>query len=165
MGPARSDPPTSDNGLLGRPGKGNYMKVRVRVFVALLCSGLLSVAFPSSIVAKRKKPSDSKTDLRIVVFAHKSDSGIEYRINQKVYKAEGLNYALGEMHIGATKRSGVAVVLEDNMQISDIKAVPGMALRAGFEDVRVYVYWKDTGRMAEVLFGPVLKFGLDPKKF
>jgi hypothetical protein len=141
------------------------MKLLTKLIAIILCFGLLLSAFSYPAVGKRRKSSEIKTDLRIVVFAHKSDNGIEYRINQQVFTAEGLNYELGELHIGASKRSGVAVVLEDNLQISDVKEVPRMALRAGFDDVRVYVYWKGTGRMAEVLFGPVLKFGLDPKKF
>jgi hypothetical protein len=32
-----------------------------------------------------------------------------------------------------------------------------MALKAGFNDVRVFVYWKKTGRMSEVLFVRVIK--------
>ena len=39
-----------------------------------------------------------------------------------------------------------------------------MALKAGLSDVRVFVYWKKTGRMAEVLFGPVIKYKEDAGK-
>jgi hypothetical protein len=143
----------------------NALKLSIKILLIVVCSAFLSSTFASDAAGKKKKSSDSTTDLRIVVFAHRSDQGIEYRINQQSYTSEELNYALGEMHIGASKRSGIAVVLEDDMRISDVKAVPRMALDAGFEDVRVYVYWKGTGHMAEILFGPVLKFGLDPKKF
>jgi hypothetical protein len=139
------------------------MKTSIRILAILLCSGFLSGALATPAFGKKKKSSVSKADRRIVVFAHKTERGIEYRINKQSYSAEELNYTLGELHIDAGKRSGVAVVLEDDMQLSDVKAVPGMALRAGFDDVRVYVYWKSTGHMAEVLFGPVLKFSADAK--
>jgi hypothetical protein len=139
------------------------MKVSIRILTILLCSGFLSGVLSAPALGKKMKPSVSKADRHIVVFAHKTDRGVEYRMNKQSYTAEELNYALGELHIDAGKRSGVAVVLEDNMQLSDVKAVPGMALRAGFADVRVYVYWKGTGHMAEVLFGPVLKFSADAK--
>jgi hypothetical protein len=59
----------------------------------------------------------------------------------------------------------VDVVPEDQMLLSNVKEVPAMALNAGFTDVRAYAYWRRTGRMAEILFGPVLKATSDPKKF
>jgi hypothetical protein len=43
--------------------------------------------------------------------------------------------------------------MEDNMTLSDVKDVPAMALKAGFIEVRAFVYWKGTGNMAEVFFG------------
>jgi hypothetical protein len=52
---------------------------------------------------------------------------------------------------------GVVVVLEDNLLLSDVKDAPAMALKAGFTDVRVVVYWRGTRNMAEVLFGPVVR--------
>jgi hypothetical protein len=68
-----------------------------------------------------------------------------------------MDYQLGEWHVDATKDSGIVVVLEDNLLQSDVKDAPAMALKAGFTDVRVFVYWRGTGNMAEVLFGPVVK--------
>jgi len=44
------------------------------------------------------------------------------------------------------KSPAVALVLEDNMFLSDVKDVPIMAVKAGYTDVRAYVYWKRTGR-------------------
>ena len=140
------------------------MKLLTRILVIVLCSFLLATAQSSPATGKRKKSSESKIDQKIVVFAHKTEHGIEYRINNESFTDKELNYALGEMHIDASKRSGVAVVLQDDMQLSDVKAIPRMAMSAGFNDVRVYVYWKATGRMAEIVFGPVMKFGLDPSK-
>ena len=57
----------------------------------------------------------------------------------------------------AAEDSGVVIVLEDNLLLSDVKDAPAMALKAGFTDVRVFVYWRGTVNMAEVLFGPVVK--------
>jgi hypothetical protein len=47
------------------------------------------------------------------------------------------------------------------MALSDIKDVPQMALAAGFKNVRVFVYWKGTGNVAEIFFGPVMKHNPD----
>jgi len=139
------------------------MKALLRVGAIFLCIGLIFVA-PASAGPKKNRSSVSKTTQRIIVFARKTDHGIEYRINKQIYTGKDLCYVLGELHIYANTESAIAVVLEDNMFLSDVKNVPAMALKAGYTDVRAYVYWKRTGRMAEILFGPVLKATADPRK-
>jgi hypothetical protein len=139
------------------------MKVLLRSFAMFLFLGLI-LGMPSSAGPKKNKSAVSKTTQKVIVFARKTDRGIEYRLNKQVYVGKDLDYVLGELHIYANKESAVAVVLEDNMFLSDVKDVPAMALKAGYTDVRAYVYWKRTGRMAEILFGPVLKANADPRK-
>ena len=139
------------------------MKVLLRSFAMFLSLGLILGA-PSSAGPKKNKSTASKTTQRVIVFARKTDHGIEYRISKQIYTGKDLDYVLGELHIYANKKSAIAVVLEDNMRLSDVKDVPVMAVKAGYTDVRAYVYWKKTGRMAEILFGPVLKANADPRK-
>jgi len=133
-----------------------------RVALFLLLGLILSVS--TSAGPKKNKSSASKSAQRIIVFARKTDQGIEYRLNKQTYTAKDLDYMLGELHIYASRDSAIVVVLEDNMLLSDVKEVPAMALKAGYTDVRAYVYWKRTGRMAGILFGPVLKATADPRK-
>jgi hypothetical protein len=139
------------------------MKVLLRLFAVSLCIGLI-FSVPTSAGPKKKKSSAFQTTQRIIVFARKTNHGIEYRINKQIYSGKELDYVLGELHIDANSESAVAVVLEDNMLLSDVKDVPSMALKAGYTDVRAYVYWKRTDRMAEILFGPVLKATNDSNK-
>jgi hypothetical protein len=139
------------------------MKIGLRFCALFFCLGLI-FGMPTLAGPKKNKSSGSKTTQRVLVFARKTDRGIEYRLNKQIYIGKDLDYVLGELHIYANKESAVAVVLEDNMLLSDVKDVPFMALNAGYTDVRVYVYWKRTGRMAEILFGPVLKATSDPVK-
>lgn len=139
------------------------MKVLLRSLAMLFFLGLI-LGMPSSAGPKKGKSNVSKSAQRVIVFARKTDHGIEYRLNKQTYTGKDLDYVLGELHIYANKESAIAVVLEDNMLLSDVKDVPAMALKAGYTDVRAYVYWKRTGRMAEILFGPVLKATADPRK-
>ena len=139
------------------------MKLALRFCALLFCLGLI-FGMPTSAGPKKSKSSASKTTQRVIFFARKTDRGIEYRLNKQVYTRKDLDYVLGELHVYANKESAIAVVLEDNMLLSDVKDVPLMALKAGYTDVRAYVYWKKTGRMAEILFGPVLKATADPRK-
>jgi hypothetical protein len=98
---------------------------------------------------------------QIVVSARRVNGSIEYAIGKFRYAKAELSESIGEMRLTSSADSEVAIVLEDTMALSDIKDVPQMALDAGFKNVRVFVYWKGTGNMAELFFGPVVKHNLD----
>jgi len=91
-----------------------------------------------------EKPAVTKTKRQIIVFASKGEKRITYRMNRQTYTGKELDYLLGERHIDATPDSGVVVILDDRLALSDTKFVPAMALKAGFSDVRVFVYWEKT---------------------
>ena len=96
----------------------------------------------------------------IIVSARRINGKIEYSIGNLRYSKMALGESMGEMRLTASPDSDVAIVLEDSMGLSDIKEVPEMALSAGFKNVRVFVYWKGTGNMAELFFGPGVKHDL-----
>jgi len=96
----------------------------------------------------------------IIVSARRINGKIEYSIGNLRYSKTSLGESIGEMRLTASPDSDVAIVLEDSMALSDIKEVPEMALSAGFKNVRVFVYWKGSGNMAELFFGPVVKHDL-----
>jgi len=123
---------------------------------------LLCVLFPCALQARPKhKNTKILSKTQIVVSARKVNGVIEYRIGDGRYARAQLSEFIGEMRSSASADSTVAIVLEDTMSLSDIKDVPQMALDAGFNYVRVFVYWKGTGNMAELFFGPVVKHNLD----
>jgi hypothetical protein len=117
---------------------------------------VLSAALLSAVPVRSAPKNKSLLRKHIVVFAERVDKEIGFRYQGVLYTGRELNDALGEWHIDASKDSEIVVVLQDNMFLSDIKDVPAMAMRAGFSNVRVFVFWKHTGNMAEVLFGPVV---------
>jgi hypothetical protein len=104
--------------------------------------------------ATKRVPTMTK---KILIYAQRRNGSIEYLHDGKRYSRQEMDNQLGEWHVDAAKDSGIVVVLEDNLLLSDVKDAPAMALKAGFTDVRVFVYWRGTGNMAEVLFGPVVK--------
>jgi hypothetical protein len=95
----------------------------------------------------------------LVVFAQRGDREVDYKCHGIIYRGKELEDALGEWHITATKDSQVVVIFQDDMRLSDIKDAPVMAMKAGFTNIRAFVYWKGKGNMAEVFFGPVMKIG------
>ena len=127
-------------------------RVAILVAVATFCGTLPTHAGPG-----RTKRAN-KERKQVLIYAHRVSGNLEFVCKGQHYSLKELDYALGEWHIDAAKNSEVAVVLEDNMTLADVKDVPALALKAGFTDVRAFVYWRGTGNVAEVLFGPVRKY-------
>lgn len=56
----------------------------------------------------------------------------------------------------------VVHLLDDNARISDIDQVPGIAAKAGFNNIRTYIVRRDLGRMVEVKFCEALPLSATP---
>jgi hypothetical protein len=128
----------------------------------------------------RFKSEDSATKdqkLPIVVFVRRMNMKLEFVLEDFRYSGDELAFRLGELALEHGKDRQIVVILEDSVLMSDFKEVPFMAINAGFRDVRVFLTWKRSRKMAEVilsrktddlsefLFGPVRKKTKDPKKF
>ncbi|MGB7844170.1 MAG: hypothetical protein WBL63_01020 [Candidatus Acidiferrum sp.] len=124
---------------------------------ALLC---LLLPF-AAVNAGPKTKSKMLPKKQIVVSARKVNGSVEYQLGKLRYTKFVLNDAIGEMRLSANADSEIVIILEDTMALSDIKQVPQMAVSAGFQSIRIFVYWKGTGNMAELFFGPVVKHKLD----
>jgi hypothetical protein len=131
--------------------------MRKAICILILALAVVLGAICSLQAAPGTVKSSGKVKKQILIFAQRQANGIEYVYDGKRYSGRELDYFLGEWHVDAAKDSEVVVVLEDNLPLSDVKEVPAMAMKAGFRDVRAFVYWKGTGNMAEVWFGPVVK--------
>jgi len=122
-------------------------------------------------------PASRDKTLPIVVFVRRVDSSLEFVLEDFRYTGDQLAFKLGELALERGKDRQIVVILEDSVLMSDFKEVPFMAIDAGFRDVRVFLTWKKSRKMAEVilsrktddlsefLFGPVRKKTKDPKKF
>lgn len=128
-----------------------------------LCVALLLAVLSTSVAlhASPKNKSKILPKNQIVVSARRVNGSIDYTIGKSHYSKLTLSEAIGEFRLSSSAASDIVIVLEDTMALSDIKEVPQMALDAGFKNVRVFVYWKGTGNMAELFFGPVVKHNLD----
>jgi hypothetical protein len=123
---------------------------------------LLAVLFSSApLPASPKNKLKILPKSKIVVSARRLNGSIDYAIGNSHYSKFALGEIIGEFRISSNADSDIVIVLEHTLTLSDIKEVPQMALDAGFKNVRVFVYWKGTGNMAELFFGPVVKHSLD----
>jgi hypothetical protein len=149
-------------------------------FVFTLTFLLIGALSASAQGASRFKSEDSASNdqkLPIVVFVRRMNMKLEFVMEDARSGGEELAFKLGEFALERGKDRQIVVILEDSVLMSDFKEVPFMAIDAGFRDVRVFLTWKKSGKMAEVilsrktddlsefLFGPVRKKTKDPRKF
>lgn len=105
---------------------------------------------------------------QIVVMVYEADQGLRFKLQSGIYrdaeyKKSDANYFLAELklHEGDCQ---IIEVVDDRARLSAITEVSEMAINAGFKDIRPFIYWHKTGRMAQIQFGPAIKFTMAVEK-
>jgi len=138
------------------------MKVQAAL-LGLLALGCLSIGGLHARPQQKQEP-ERKPEKQVVVRVHKSEKGLEYVLDANKYKKRDANYALAELKLQKGADCQVIAIIDDNADLGAITKFSEMAINAGFLDIRPYVYWRETGRMAEIQFGPPIKFTNDADK-
>lgn len=137
------------------------MKSLVR-FALLLCAS----GFPLCALSQESNPVSAFTlvrNNRIVVQVRRDGSEIEYKMNGEKYRKGDLNFVLGELKLQRGNNCQVIIIMEESALLADVSLVPKMAIDAGFTDIHAYVHFAKTGKIAELVFGPVRGFSNNPK--
>jgi hypothetical protein len=105
---------------------------------------------------------------QIVVLVYESENGLRFKLQSgsyrdSEYKKSDANYFLAELKLHEGDCQLIEVV-DDRAPLSAITEVSEMAINAGFKDIRPFIYWHKTGRMAQVQFGPPIKFTMNANK-
>jgi hypothetical protein len=74
------------------------------------------------------------------------------------------NYWLAEIKLKECGNCQIIPILDDNVELGAITQISEMAINAGFKDIRPFVYWRKTGNMAQIQFGPPIKYTEDEQK-
>jgi hypothetical protein len=103
---------------------------------------------------------------QIVVLVHETSNGLRFKLQAGIYKdAEyrkyDANYFLADLKLQEGGDCQIIEVVDDRAPLSAITEVSEMAINAGFKDIRPFIYWHKTGRMAQVQFGPPIKFSMN----
>ncbi len=112
---------------------------------------------------KKANQSDNKPE-QIVVTVHKAGKGLLFEVQSDEYKKGDANYLLAELKLHKGGDCQIIAVVDDRVPLSAITEISEMAINAGFKDIRPFVSWHKTGRMAQIQFGPPIKFTNDPEK-
>jgi hypothetical protein len=105
---------------------------------------------------------------QIVVLVYQNENGLRFKLQSgnyrdSEYKKSDANYFLAELKLHEGDCQLIEVV-DDRAPLSAITEVSEMAINAGFKDIRPFIYWHKTGRMAQVQFGPLIKFTTNANK-
>jgi hypothetical protein len=106
---------------------------------------------------------------QIIVRVHSTDKGLRIELESPRYKTDdfkrnGANFALAELKLHEGGDCQIIEVFDDRAPLSAITEVSEMSINAGFKDIRPFIYWHKTGRMAQVQFGPPIKFSMNGEK-
>jgi hypothetical protein len=138
---------------------GKRMKTRIAIITATCAaSALITTTAPSQDRAEAGKVK------QIVVRIHRASKGLVYEIKSYEVTKSDANYWLAEIKLRECKDCQIVPILDDNVELGAITQISEMAINAGFKDIRPFVYWRKTGRMAQIQFGPPIKFTTDAQK-
>jgi hypothetical protein len=130
---------------------------RLTVFLLAIVASLSALAaWPNESSVKTSKPQ------QIVVRIHKSRKGLIYVVKSFQLKKGDANFLLAEMKLRECSDCQIVAVLDDDIELSAISQIGEMSINAGFKDVRPFIYWRNSGRIAEIQFGPVMKLTENP---
>ena len=130
---------------------------------ALTLTVMVSVAIAAMAQARRDGAEAGKLK-QVVVLIHRSPKGLEYEMRSYHLKKGDANYWLAEIKLRECTDCQVIPIIDDDVPLGAITQVSEMAINAGFKDIRPFVYWKKTGNMAEIQFGPTIKLSTDAER-
>ena len=134
--------------------------IRILLVASLCCLIAVGICTANS---DKTNHVDNKPE-QIVVIVHKGDKGLLFEVESGEFKKGDANYLLAELKIRKGADCQIIAVIDDRVPLSAITEVSEMAINAGFKDIRPFVFWHKTGRMAQLQFGPAIKFTGNPEK-
>ena len=138
------------------------MKGRFAAFLTILVAS--GIALVTTYAGPPDSPSEKKESKQIVVRVHRGEKGLDYEMESGHLQKSHANFMLAELKMREGDNCRVIAIIDDNVDLGGITQISEMAINAGFKDIRPFVYWHKTGRMAQIQFGPAIKFTEDPEK-
>jgi hypothetical protein len=131
------------------------------ISIALVAGG---IALVTAYAGARSPSPVEKGIQQIVVRVQPGEKGLDYELETEHHKKVEANFMLAELKLQRGGDCQIIAVVDDRVPLSAITEISEMAINAGFTDIRPFVSWHKTGRMAQIQFGPAIKFTPDPDK-
>lgn len=138
------------------------MATKTETFFAILVVATISM---TGAARQRQRQTEIGSSRQLVIRVHNSPKGPQFEMKSYDGLKRGeANYWLAEIKLRECANCQVIPIIDDDLQLGAITEVCEMAIHAGFKDIRPFIYWRNTGRMAEIQFGPPIKFTTDVQK-
>lgn len=143
------------------------MKTPVRYPAILAIALVLGLAVTPA--SSRNTTRTVTSHRQIVVFVYQTNRGLRFDLESGIYrggeyKKVDANYFLADLKLHEGGDCQIIEVVDDRVPLSTITEISEMAINAGFKDIRPFVSWHKTGRMAEIQFGPPIKSTMSAAK-
>ena len=134
----------------------------------ILLMGFFAVLEIPPAVPRNASPA-STNRRQIVVLVYETSKALRFGLESGIYKGGeykkvDANYFLADLKLHEGGDCQIIEVVDDRAPLSAITEVSEMAIDAGFKDIRPFVYWHKTRRMAQVQFGPPINFTMSAEK-
>jgi hypothetical protein len=123
----------------------------------ILNLGILSM-FATASANAQTKPQTLTQPRQIVIFVDRAEKGLRFNIRAEDYGKGDANYLLAELKLHEGVECQIIPIIDDRAPMSALTQVSEMIINAGFKDIRPFIYWHKTGRMAQIDFGPPIKY-------
>jgi hypothetical protein len=142
------------------------MNHSIRYFASFLVISLAIWATPAS---SNDTSPGGISRRQIVVLVHVTSKGLQFALQSGIHKgtdynSHDANYFLADLKLHEGADCQIIEVVDDRAPLSAITEVSEIAINAGFKDIRPFVYWHKTGRMAQVQFGLPIEFTMSAEK-
>jgi hypothetical protein len=139
----------------------------MRYYVIPLAGIILALGVAPA--SSRSTPPAIANRRQIVVLVYETDKGLRFKLQAGIfkdmeYKKYDANYFLADLKLQEGGDCQIIEVVDDRAPLSAITEISEMAINAGFKDIRPFIYWHKTGRMAQLQFGPPIKFTMNVEK-
>jgi hypothetical protein len=132
------------------------MRARFATISMVLLAGGVALA---TAYAGPPSPSSAERNIKqIVVRVQPGEKGLDYELETEHHKKGEANFMLAELKLQRGGDCQIIALVDDRVALSAITEISEMAINAGFKDIRPFVLWHKTGRIAQVQFGPPIKF-------
>ena len=137
------------------------MKTSVRCFLSFV--SVLFLALGVMPAGSRDTSRTATNRRQIVVLVYATSKGLRSDLDSGIYKGAeykkvDANYFLADLKLQDGRDCQIIEVVDDRLPLSAITEISEMSINAGFKDIRPFVYWHKTGRIAELQYGTPIKF-------
>ena len=132
----------------------------VSISIVLIAGGIALITGHARAHSSDRSDRDVK---QIVVRVYPGGRGLDYLLESEHHKKGDANFMLAELKLQRGSDCQIIIAVDDRLPLSAITEISEMAINAGFKDIRPFVSWHKTGRMAQILFGPAIKFSESPE--